>query len=42
VLVFGGMPDWSQLAVYLAVGCVVMWLGFVWFQKTRRGFADVL
>lgn len=42
VLVFGRMPDWSQLAVYLAVGCVVMWLGFVWFQKTRRGFADVL
>ena len=21
---------------------LVAWLGFVWFQKTRKGFADVL
>jgi lipopolysaccharide transport system permease protein len=27
----------------LNLGCLLIaWLGFVWFQKTRRGFADVL
>jgi lipopolysaccharide transport system permease protein len=27
----------------LTVGCfVIAWLGFAWFQKTRKGFADVL
>ena len=42
VLVFGRIPQWSTLATYLLIAFVVMWLGFAWFQKTRRGFADVL
>lgn len=28
--------------ISMLVGLVVAWLGFAWFQKTRRGFADVL
>lgn len=28
--------------VVTATSLVTAWLGFVWFQKTRRGFADVL
>lgn len=28
--------------VSMLVGLGVAWLGFAWFQKTRRGFADVL
>ncbi|ANN79918.1 ABC transporter permease [Bordetella flabilis] len=42
VLIFGRLPDWTVLGVYLIVGIVVMCLGFAWFQKTRRGFADVV
>lgn len=42
VLLWGNMPDWPQLGVYSAVSLVVMLLGFAWFQKTRKGFADVL
>jgi lipopolysaccharide transport system permease protein len=42
VLVFGVIPNWPALGVYAAIGFLVMWFGFVWFQRTRRGFADVL
>ena len=42
VLVFGRMPDWAGLGLYMAVALLVAWLGFAWFQKTRKGFADVL
>ena len=42
VLIFGSLPDWRSLAIYTAIAAIIMWLGFVWFQKTRRGFADVL
>ena len=30
------------LAVYLLAATMFAWLGFLWFQKTRKGFADVL
>ena len=42
VLIFGSLPDWRSLAIYTIIAVVTMWLGFAWFQKTRRGFADVL
>jgi ABC-type polysaccharide/polyol phosphate export systems, permease component len=42
LLVWGTMPDWRMYAVYLGVTLVVAWLGFAWFQKTRKGFADVI
>ena len=42
VLVLGRLPDVAGLAVYSAVACGVAWAGFAWFQKTRKGFADVL
>ena len=42
VLLFGEMPNWSALGVYSIVSVVVLWIGFWWFQKTRKGFADVL
>lgn len=41
-LVFGMAPQWDSFVLYLAVATLVAWLGFAWFQKTRRGFADVL
>jgi lipopolysaccharide transport system permease protein len=42
VVLFGQQPHWSSLGLYLAVALVVMSLGYVWFQRTREGFADVL
>lgn len=42
VLLFGQWPDAQNLAVALLISCVVAALGFAFFQKTRRGFADVL
>lgn len=42
VVVWGKLPDWVGLGVYCLASLIIAWLGFWWFQKTRRGFADVL
>ena len=41
-LIFGQLPDFGHWAVMFAAGLFTAWMGFAWFQKTRRGFADVL
>jgi lipopolysaccharide transport system permease protein len=42
VVLWGELPDFRALGAVTLAGLAVAWLGFVWFQKTRRGFADVL
>jgi lipopolysaccharide transport system permease protein len=42
VLIWGHLPNWIGLGAYTLVASVVAWLGFALFQKTRKGFADVL
>jgi lipopolysaccharide transport system permease protein len=42
VLLWGQLPDWSGLGLYTLLALVFAWAGFAWFQKTRKGFADVL
>lgn len=42
VLYWGKAPDFQLLAFYWLATSVIAWLGFAWFQKTRKGFADVL
>jgi lipopolysaccharide transport system permease protein len=42
VLIFGNLPDWSWLVVAWLMGLAIAFTGFWWFQKTRKGFADVL
>jgi len=42
VLIWGHLPNWMGLGAYTLVASVVAWLGFALFQKTRKGFADVL
>ena len=42
VLVWGRSPSWFGLAIYSAISLLVAWIGFWWFQKTRKGFSDVL
>ena len=41
-LVFGELPDWTTLIVALFVSLAVAFAGFWWFQKVRKGFADVI
>jgi lipopolysaccharide transport system permease protein len=42
VLLFGKIPNFGGLAIYYGVAAVVAWGGYTWFQRSRRGFADVL
>ena len=42
VLFWGKVPDMTILSIYLLMTAFIAWLGFAWFQKTRKGFADVL
>lgn len=42
VLLFGKFPDWSGLMIYLMCALLVAWAGYFWFQRTRKGFSDVL
>jgi lipopolysaccharide transport system permease protein len=42
VLYWGKAPDFSALGIYLMASLAVAAAGFAWFQKTRKGFADVI
>ncbi len=42
VIIFGKQPDWVGLGIYAGASLLVAWAGYWWFQKTRKGFADVL
>ncbi len=42
VLLWGKVPDMTTYGVFLIISTLIAWLGFAWFQKTRKGFADVL
>jgi lipopolysaccharide transport system permease protein len=42
VLIWGHPPNWTGLGIYTLAATVVAWSGYAWFQKTRKGFADVL
>jgi lipopolysaccharide transport system permease protein len=42
VLIWGHPPNWTGLGIYALAATAVAWTGYAWFQKTRKGFADVL
>lgn len=42
VMFWGRIPDPLLLAISTVVSVIIAWFGFLWFQKTRKGFADVL
>jgi len=41
-LFWGKVPDFMVLVPCALVSVMVAWVGFAWFQKTRKGFADVI
>lgn len=42
VMIWGNGINWSTWSIQTALSLLTAWIGFTWFQKTRRGFADVL
>ena len=42
VLIFGRSFDWTGWIWYAVGSLAIAWAGFCWFQKMRRGFADVV
>ena len=42
LMLWGKPLQWGQWAASLFIGIAVCYVGYWWFQKSRRGFADVL
>jgi lipopolysaccharide transport system permease protein len=42
VVLRGQWPDWTAIALSAAIGFAVMQLGYAFFMKSKRSFADVL
>lgn len=42
VAYWGKLPDLLSLISITTVSIIIAWVGFIWFQKTRKGFADVI
>jgi len=42
VMIWGKGMNWVAWVAYWIFSALVAWLGFAWFQKTRKGFANVL
>ncbi len=38
----GAAPEWMWLGIYSLAALLIAWVGFFFFQRTKRGFADVL
>lgn len=41
-IIWGHLPDWPGLALYTTVAVGISGAGYAWFQKTRKGFPDVV
>lgn len=42
VVINGIFTDWWYLVLYYVTSVCIAWLGYVWFHKIRKGFADVI
>ena len=42
IMLDGNMPDWQGLAYFTAFALVTFVLGYWWFARTRKNFADVV
>ena len=42
VLFWGTGPHWVAFGLQSLAAWLVAWVGFMWFMKTRKGFADVI
>ena len=42
LLLYGTIPAWNELLTSFVIALVIFQLGFFWFYKSKKGFADVL
>jgi lipopolysaccharide transport system permease protein len=42
VILWGQAPDWRALGGWLVATGIVMLLGYAWFMRTKKAFADVI
>ena len=42
VVLWGRLPSWPDLLAWSLAGAAVMLLGYAWFMKTKKAFADVI
>ncbi|PSJ18812.1 ABC transporter permease [Nitrosomonas supralitoralis] len=42
VMIWGKGMNWQGWILYWILAVLTAWMGFAWFQKTRKGFANVL
>lgn len=42
VILWGQMPDWGEFVVITILTGLVCMLGFIWFMKSKKTFADVV
>lgn len=42
ILLWGETPNWGLWAVWTVVALLFAWLAYIWFFKTKKGFADVM
>jgi lipopolysaccharide transport system permease protein len=42
VIIQGHTPNWIGLGLYSLIAIIIAWSGYALFQKTRKGFSDVL
>lgn len=42
LVIFGNFPQWFYIGIYFLISFLIAYLGFLGFQKTKSGFADIL
>lgn len=42
IVLWGDVPNWQSYFVWLIIDIVIMILGYAWFMKTKKAFADVI
>ena len=42
VLIYGEFPDWLSLFYLTLFGIIIAFLGYKWFVKSKKAFADVI
>jgi len=42
VALFGQLPDWSEFLVMLLLTAGLCMVGYIWFMKSKKTFADVV
>jgi lipopolysaccharide transport system permease protein len=42
VILWGSLPNWPELVLWLLLTGAILMLGYAWFMKTKKAFADVI